>query len=186
MADQPARTGAKSAAKKPAEAPTKAQAKGKPTPAFTPYPCPDFDLPSSDGGQVSKAALKGQWFVLFLYPTDDTPTCTQENCDFSAALPQFTALGVKLFGLSKDSLKDHAKFIHKYGLKMPLLSDESTSSIDALGSWGEKSLYGRTYMGTDRSTFVVDGAGLIRAEWRKVRTKGHVEAVLTSLRDLLA
>jgi len=160
-------------------------------PVFTPWPCPAFDLPashgsSSDGGHVSKDSLKGQWFVLFLYPTDNTPTCTQENCEFSAALPQFEALGVKLFGLSKDSLNDHAKFIHKYGLKMPLLSDETTVSIDAFGSWGEKSLYGRKYMGTDRSTFVVDDTGLIRAEWRKVRIKGHVEAVLKTVQALRA
>ena len=155
-------------------------------PAFTPRPCPAFDLPASDGRHVSSESLKGQWFVLFLYPTDNTPTCTQENCEFSAALPQFEALGVKLFGLSKDSLSDHAKFIHKYGLKMPLLSDESIASIDAFGSWGEKSLYGRKYMGTDRSTFVVDDAGLIRAEWRKVRIKGHVDAVVTSVRALKA
>jgi len=161
-------------------------AKAKAVPPFVPYPCPAFDLPSSAGGNVSRDGLKGRWFVIFLYPTDDTPTCTQENCDFSAAQPQFAALGVDLFGLSKDSLHDHAKFVHKYGLKMPLLSDESTASIAAFGSWGEKSLYGRTYMGTDRSTFVVDPNGQVRAEWRKVRTKGHVEAVLTTLRTLLA
>ncbi len=155
-------------------------------PVVTPWPCPAFDLPSSAGGHVSKDSLKGQWFVLFLYPADNTPTCTQENCEFSAALPQFEALGVKLFGLSKNDLNDHAKFIHKYGLKMPLLADEMTVLIDALGSWGEKSLYGRKYMGTDRSTFVVDDTGLIRAEWRKVRTKGHVEAVLKTLHQLKA
>ncbi len=163
---------------------SKSATKGAKAAAFAPWPCPDFDLPSSEGGTVSKTGLKEQWFVLFLYPTDNTPTCTQENCEFSAALPDFTALGVKLFGLSKDSLNDHAKFIHKYGLKMPLLSDESTASIDAFGSWGEKSLYGRKYMGTDRSTFVVDDAGMVRAEWRKVRIKGHVDAVLTTVRAL--
>ena len=155
-------------------------------PVFTPRPCPAFDLPSSDGGHISMDGLKGQWFVVFLYPTDNTPTCTEENRAFSAALPQFEALGVKLFGLSKDGLNDHAKFIHKYGLKMPLLSDETTKTIDAFGSWGEKSLYGRKYMGTDRSTFVVDDTGLIRAEWRKVRIKGHVEAVLKTVRELRA
>ncbi len=170
----------------PAVAKVKSGSKPKAAPAFAPYACPDFDLASSAGGRVSRDSLKGQWFVLFLYPTDNTPTCTQENCEFSAALPQFDALGVKLFGLSKDSLGDHAKFIHKYGLKMPLLSDESTTSIDAFGSWGEKSLYGRAYMGTDRSTFVVDPDGQIRAEWRKVRIKAHVETVLTTVRSLIA
>ncbi len=163
-----------------------AKTKSGASPVVTPYPCPAFDLASSAGGRVSLAGLKGQWFVLFLYPTDNTPTCTQENCEFSAALPDFAALGVKLFGLSKDSLNDHAKFIHKYGLKMPLLSDETTVAIEALGSWGEKSLYGRKYMGTDRSTFIVDDTGQVRAVWRKVRIKGHVEAVLTTARDLKA
>jgi peroxiredoxin Q/BCP len=170
----------------PAVAKVKSGRQTKAAPAFAPYACPDFDLPSSASGHVSRDSLKGQWFVLFLYPTDNTPTCTQENCEFSAALPQFEALGVRLFGLSKDSLADHAKFIHKYGLKMPLLSDESTASIDAFGSWGEKSLYGRTYMGTDRSTFVVDPQGQVRAEWRKVRIKGHIETVLTTVRSLIA
>ncbi|MGZ3298752.1 MAG: peroxiredoxin, partial [Asticcacaulis sp.] len=115
---------------------------------FTPWPAPDFDLPSSTGGRVTLQSLKGHWTVLFLYPTDDTPTCTQENCEFSAALPDFAAMGVGLYGLSKDDLASHARFIRKYGLKMPLLSDESTEVIAAFGSWGEKSLYGRTYMGT--------------------------------------
>ncbi len=172
---------AKPAAEPKKTTPKKVAAK----PEFAPYAAPDFDLPSSDGGTVSLRDLNGHWTVLFLYPTDDTPTCTQENQDFSAALPDFTALGAKLFGLSKDSLKDHAKFIHKYGLKMPLLSDETTSTIDAFGSWGEKSLYGRTYLGTDRSTFLIDPDGKVRAEWRKVRTKGHVSDVLTTLRALV-
>lgn len=165
---------------------SKSATKGAKAAAFAPWPCPDFDLPSSEGGTVSKTGLKGQWFVLFLYPTDNTPTCTQENCEFSAALPDFTALGVKLFGLSKDSLNDHAKFIHKYGLKMPLLSDETTETIAAFGAWIEKSLYGRNYMGTDRSTYIIDPDGQVRQEWRKVRTNGHVDKVLEALKTLMA
>ena len=176
---------AHSAADSEAKSAPKATGKAKAPAPFTPWPCPDFDLASSAGGRVSRDSLKGRWFVLFLYPTDNTPTCTQENCEFSAALPQFEALGMKLYGLSKDSLADHAKFIHKYGLKMPLLSDESTASIAAFGAWGEKSLYGRQYMGTDRSTFVIDPNGQVRAEWRKVRIKGHVDAVLTTVRALV-
>jgi peroxiredoxin Q/BCP len=156
-----------------------------PDPKFKPRPVPAFALPSSDGTTVSEKDLKGHWSVVFLYPGDDTPTCTKEACAFSESYLKFKALGVKLYGLSKDGLKDHGKFIAKYGLKMPLLSDESIETITAFGSWGEKSLYGRTYMGTDRSTFIIDPAGQVRAEWRKVRTNGHVEAVLAALETLM-
>ncbi len=159
-----------------------------PSPAlsFQPRPVPDFALPVSGGGTVTRASLKGRWTVIFFYPADDTETCTKEACAFSDAAQEFAALGVGLYGLSKDSLKDHDKFIRKYGLKMPLISDETTATIDAFGSWIEKSLYGRQYMGTDRSTFVIDPEGMIRKEWRKVRIKGHVENVLAALKALTA
>ncbi|WP_031236779.1 peroxiredoxin [Asticcacaulis sp. AC460] len=149
--------------------------------SFTPYAAPDFELPCSDGSVVRLKDLRGHWVVLFFYPTDDTETCTKEACAFSEAVPEFDTRGVKLFGLSKDDLTSHGKFIRKYGLKMPLLSDESTSVINAFGSWGEKSLYGRKYMGTDRSTFIIDPQGQVRAEWRKVRIKNHVTEVLTAV-----
>ncbi len=152
--------------------------------SFEPYAAPGFSLASSAGGHLSLADLKGCWVVLFLYPTDNTPTCTQEACAFSEALPEFEKLGAKLYGLSKDSLKDHDKFISKYGLRMPLLSDPDTTTIAAFGSWGEKSLYGRVYMGTDRSTFIIDPKGMIRREWRKVRIKGHVKEVLDALQNI--
>ncbi len=158
----------------------------KPVLPVSPYPAPSFSLASSEGGTVATADLKGHWTVLFIYPTDDTPTCTQEACDFSAASPQIRTLGAKLYGLSKDDLKDHDKFIRKYGLTMPLLSDPETTTIDAFGAWIEKSLYGRAYIGTDRSTFIIDPQGEIRREWRKVRIKGHVDEVVTALRDLMA
>ena len=158
-------------------------AKSLKTETFAPYEAPDFTLSSSAGGQVSLAGLKGQWAVLFLYPTDNTPTCTQEACAFSEALPEFEKLGAKLYGVSKDSLKDHEKFIAKYGLRMPLLSDPETATIAAFGSWGEKKLYGRVYMGTDRSTFIIDPQGMIRKAWRKIRIKGHVEEVLNALKS---
>lgn len=156
------------------------------TTSFQPCPAPAFSLPSSDGTTVSKASLAGHWTVIFFYPTDDTETCTREACAFSDAAPQFRAMGVKLYGLSKDSLKDHDKFIHKYGLAMALLSDETTATIDAFGSWGEKSLYGRQYMGTDRSTFIIDPQGNVRQVWRKVRVKGHVDQVLQALKAMMA
>lgn len=155
----------------------------KPAP-FTPYAIPKFSLPSSDGTTVSDDSLKGHWTVIFFYPADNTPTCTTEACDFSSATPEFAKLGVNLYGLSKDPLKDHGKFIAKYGLKMPLLSDETTETIAAFGAWVEKSLYGRDYMGTDRSTYIIDPEGLVRQEWRKVRTKGHVDQVLEAVRAL--
>lgn len=152
--------------------------------SFTPWPAPDFRLASSAGGQVSLSDLKGQWTVLFLYPTDNTPTCTQEACEFSAAMPEFHKMNVQLWGLSKDSLTDHEKFITKYGLQMPLLSDPETATIAGFGAWIEKSLYGRTYMGTDRSTFIIDEQGMVRKEWRKVRVKNHVNEVLQAVKVL--
>ncbi|ESQ76987.1 peroxiredoxin [Asticcacaulis sp. YBE204] len=151
---------------------------------FKPYAAPNFDLPSDDGKSFTLKALRGKWVVLFVYPTDNTPTCTQEALEFTAAMPDFNALGATVIGLSKDDLKSHAKFRTKHGLTMPLLSDESTTTIDTFGSWGEKSLYGRVYMGTDRSTFLIDPEGQVQAEWRKVRIKGHVQAVLDTLKQM--
>jgi len=153
---------------------------------FSAWPAPDFTAACSTGGTVSLKDLKGHWTVLFLYPKDDTPGCTQESCDFSAAMPAFRALDARLYGLSKDTLKAHEKFIAKYGLAMPLLSDPENIVIAAFGAWIEKSLYGRKYMGTDRSTFIIDPQGMARREWRGVRVKGHVETVLSALKDLTA
>lgn len=147
--------------------------------SFTPWPMPSFALPCSNGTTVKSEDLKGGWTVLFLYPQDNTPTCTDEACAFSLQAGEFARRGVKLYGLSKDDLKSHGKFIAKYGLHMPLLSDETTQTIAAFGSWIEKTLYGRTYMGTDRSTFVIGPDLMVRHEWRKVRIKGHVDNVLT-------
>ena len=161
-------------------------AKNDPAPDFKPYSVPHFSLPSSDGTTVSDASLKGHWSVIFFYPADNTPTCTKEACEFSAAAADFKRLGVNLYGLSKDPLKDHDKFIARYGLKMPLLSDETTETIAAFGAWIEKSLYGRNYMGTDRSTYIIDPDGQVRQEWRKVRTNGHVDKVLEALKTLMA
>lgn len=156
---------------------------------FIPYEAPGFTLPAAGAGvqeTLNLTDFRGQWLVLFLYPADDTPTCTQEAVAFSAAREDFSALGCAIAGLSKDSLESHRRFITKHDLTVPLLSDEDTGTIAAFGAWGEKNLYGRKYMGTERSTFLIDPEGRVRAEWRKVRFKGHIEAVLDRLRSLQA
>jgi peroxiredoxin Q/BCP len=144
---------------------------------------PDFDL-QTDTGRVSLSALKGRTVVLYFYPKDDTPGCTNEGKDFSALLPRFVEAGATVIGASKDSVKAHAKFRAKYDLTVELASDPEGQVIDAYGSWVEKSLYGRQYMGIDRSTFVIDGSGVVRAIWRKVKVGGHAEAVLQAVQAL--
>ena len=144
---------------------------------------PDFDM-ETDTGRVSLAALKGKPVVLYFYPKDDTPGCTNEGKDFSALLPDFAKAGAVVIGASKDSVKAHARFRAKYDLKVELGSDPEAKTIEAYESWVEKSLYGRQYMGIDRSTFVIDGAGVIRAMWRKVKVAGHAEAVLKAVQAL--
>ena len=145
---------------------------------------PEFDL-ETDTGRVSLAALKGRTVVLYFYPKDDTPGCTNEGKDFSALLPEFQKAGAVVIGASKDSVKAHGKFRAKYDLKVELASDPDGKTIDAYGSWVEKSLYGRQYMGIDRSTFVIDGQGVVRAVWHKVKVAGHAEAVLKAVRALV-
>jgi peroxiredoxin Q/BCP len=123
--------------------------------------------------------------VLFFYPKDDTPGCTIENKDFSALAGEFEKAGAALLGVSKDPPKKHAKFAAKHGLAAPLASDaESSGLADALGIWVEKSMYGRTYMGMERTTYLVDADGRIARVWRKVKVKGHAEEVLTAAREL--
>jgi peroxiredoxin Q/BCP len=144
---------------------------------------PAFDL-ETDTGRVSLAALEGKTVVLYFYPKDDTPGCTNEGKAFSALLPEFRKAGAVVIGCSKDSAKAHAKFRAKYDLKVELASDPEGKVIEAYGSWVEKSLYGRQYMGIDRSTFVIDGSGVIRAVWHKVKVAGHAEAVLQAVKGL--
>lgn len=144
---------------------------------------PDFTLPSTDG-EVSLAALKGTAFVLFFYPRDDTSGCTKENEAFTALLPQFEALGVKVYGISKDTIASHEKFMAKKNLTVPLISDEGSDLSERLGVWKEKSMYGKTFWGIERSTFLIDGDGRIVQEWRKVKVPGHAEAVLEAARAL--
>ena len=145
---------------------------------------PDFTLPRDGGGTISLSALRGRPVVLFFYPKDDTEGCTTEAKDFTAAKPHFDAAGIALLGLSPDPVKKHDKFVKKYELGVPLASDESLQTLEAYGVWKEKSMYGRTYMGVERSTVLVDATGRIAEIWRKVKVKGHVEAVLDAAKKL--
>ncbi len=144
---------------------------------------PDFDLPT-DTGRVSLAGLKGRRVVLFFYPKDDTPGCTTESIAFSQLKGDFEAAGVTLVGVSKDTAAKHGKFRAKHGLTVELGSDAESDVIERYGSWVLKTLYGREYMGIDRSTFLIDEAGVVRKIWRKVKVKGHAEAVLEAARAL--
>jgi len=140
---------------------------------------PDIALAGPDGAPVKPSDFRGRKLVLFFYPKDDTPGCTTENQDFSALKAEFDAAGVALLGISKDSPAKHAKFTAKYALTAPLASDPETGGLaDALGIWVEKSMYGRTYMGMERTTFLVDPEGRIAAVWRKVKVKDHAAEVL--------
>ena len=144
---------------------------------------PDFDLPT-DTGRVSLAALKGKTVVLFFYPKDDTPGCTTESIGFSQAKADFEEAGAVVIGASKDTAAKHGKFRAKHGLTVELGSDAESDVIERYGAWQEKSLYGRKYMGIDRSTFLIDGRGVIQHVWRKVKVAGHVEDVLAAARAL--
>ncbi|SPF80401.1 peroxiredoxin [Pseudoprimorskyibacter insulae] len=145
---------------------------------------PDFTLPSSSGEDVTLSALRPAPVVLFFYPRDNTPGCTTESIGFSEALPQFEAAGAKVFGISKDSLASHDKFIAKKDLTVPLLSDEHGSACEDFGVWKEKSMYGKTFLGIERSTFLIGGDGQILREWRKVKVAGHVDEVLDAVKSL--
>lgn len=144
---------------------------------------PDFRLQTAEG-QVSRASLKGRPYVLYFYPKDDTAGCTREALDFTAAARKFEAAGVFVLGVSKDSLESHEKFRLKHKLKLVLGSDPDIAAAQAWGVWGEKTLYGRKYMGIERATFLVDAKGRIAAAWRKVKVPGHVEAVLAAAKQL--
>lgn len=145
---------------------------------------PGFDLPTDEGGNVSLSALKGRKVVLYFYPKDDTTGCTSEAQQFTAAAADFAKAGTVVIGVSKDSVKSHAKFRGKYGLGVRLGSDESGAVVQAYGAWVEKSMYGRTYMGIERCTFLIDGEGVVRRVWRKVKVAGHAEEVLQAAQSL--
>jgi len=147
---------------------------------------PDFTLPTDGNGKVSLKALKGKPVILYFYPKDDTSGCTKEACGFRDALPNFSKTGATVIGLSKDGVASHDKFKKKYKLPFTLASDEDTAVAKLYGVWVEKSMYGREYMGMDRSTFLIDGKGVIRGLWRKVKVPGHVEEVLKAVQELKA
>ena len=142
---------------------------------------PAFDLVGDDGARLSLASLRGSQVVVYFYPKDDTPGCTVEAKDFSAALPKFKALGAEVLGVSRDSTARHQGFCKKHKLTVRLLSDDDGAVHRAYGVWGEKKLYGRVSEGCIRSTFLVDAAGAVRAVWSPVRVPGHVDAVLAAL-----
>ncbi|MEO3433774.1 thioredoxin-dependent thiol peroxidase [Inquilinus sp. CAU 1745] len=143
---------------------------------------PDFTLPTAGGGEVTLSKLRGRKVIVYFYPKADTPGCTKESCGFNDALPDFTGSGAEIIGISKDPVKKLDKFADKYGLKFTLASDEPGAVVEAFGSWVEKSMYGRKYMGIDRSTFLIDENGTVQAAWRKVKVPGHVEEVLKAAR----
>lgn len=153
-------------------------------PAEIGQPAPDFTAAASTGEQVSLSSLRGKPVVLYFYPKNDTPGCTKEACAFRDLGAEFAAAGAAIYGVSGDSLKSHDKFIQKYGLTFPLLSDADHTLHEAYGTWGEKKLYGKVSMGTVRSTFLIDAEGVIRGVWRKVKVDGHVEAVLAAVKAL--
>ena len=145
---------------------------------------PDFDLPRDGGGRIGLSQLRGRPFVLFFYPRDDTAGCTAESVDFTALSPEFATLGVPVVGISPDSVKSHDKVVRKHAIGVPLASDETLSTLQAYGVWKEKSMYGRTYMGVERTTFLVGADGRIVRVWNKVKVKGHAAEVLEAAKGL--
>ncbi|GGD88585.1 peroxiredoxin [Aureimonas endophytica] len=148
--------------------------------------CPDFSLPDDRGGMVTLSELAGRPFVLFLYPKDDTSGCTQEASEFSERLPEFETIGVRVVGASPDPVKKHGKFRDKHDLTVTLLSDEEKSLLQALGVWAEKSMYGRKYMGVERTTVLFDAEGVAKAVWPKVKVPNHAAEVLEKATELFA
>jgi peroxiredoxin Q/BCP len=146
---------------------------------------PDIAMETPEGGSVKPSDFAGSKLVIFFYPKDDTPGCTTENKDFSALKDQFEAAGTKLLGVSKDPAKKHAKFIAKHGLTAPLATDAEEGGLsDALGVWAEKQMYGKTYMGMVRATYLVGPDGKIARIWDKVKVAGHAEEVLAAAKAL--
>ena len=145
---------------------------------------PDFNLPRDGGGNVSLSQLAGQKVVLYFYPKDDTPGCTLEGIDFTRLRDDFAKAGTVVIGASKDSVKSHDKFCKKHGLGVILVSDEGSDVSERYGVWAEKSMYGKTYMGIDRTTVLVDKSGKVARVWPKVKVAGHADEVLAAAKAL--
>ncbi|MEL6689971.1 MAG: thioredoxin-dependent thiol peroxidase [Pseudomonadota bacterium] len=145
---------------------------------------PDFTLPRDGGGEVTLSSLAPKKVVLYFYPKDDTPGCTKEAIAFSGAVDDFDAANTVIIGVSKDPVKKHDKFIAKHDLKVALVSDEEGDVCERYGTWVEKSMYGKTYMGIERATYLIDADGKIAQIWRKVKVPGHSDAVLEATQAL--
>ena len=152
--------------------------------AITPYPAPDVILPNETGDIIDIKDFRPNMVVLFFYPRDNTSGCTREAKDFTENIELFNDLNINVFGISKDSITSHEKFIKKQNLTIPLLSDEAGSVCEDFGVWKEKSMYGKIYMGIERSTFIIDGSGSVTHEWRKVKVANHVAEVLETVKKL--
>ncbi|MGA1066020.1 MAG: thioredoxin-dependent thiol peroxidase, partial [Alphaproteobacteria bacterium] len=139
---------------------------------------PDFTLPTDGGGEMTLSSMRGKKVVLYFYPKDDTSGCTKEACDFREKISEFEKAGAVVLGMSPDGVKKHDKFKAKYDLPFSLIADEEKTALQAYGVWVEKSMYGRKYMGVERTTFLIDADGSIQSVWRKVKVPGHVDAVL--------
>ena len=149
-------------------------------------PLPNFELKTSNANTLNNTTLKGKSKIIFIYPKDDTSGCIKENVYFSDNINEFEKLNIFLYGLSKDTVESHIKFIKKHNLKIELISDPDLKLITYLGSWVKKSMYGKEYMGVERSTFLVDQTNKIVEIWRKVKVNGHVEKVLNSCKNILS
>ncbi len=147
-------------------------------------PAPDFTLPRDGGADVTLSELAPKAVVLYFYPRDDTSGCTKEAIAFTGLTGEFDAAGAIVLGVSKDTVAKHDKFRDKHGLGVALLSDADSDVCERYGTWVEKQMYGKSYMGIERSTFLIDGTGTVREVWRKVKVPGHAEAVLEAVRGL--
>ncbi|SOD89291.1 thioredoxin-dependent thiol peroxidase [Caenispirillum bisanense] len=145
---------------------------------------PDFTLPTDGGGSVTLSDLRGKPVVLYFYPKDDTPGCTTEACDFRDAMPDFSGIDAVVIGISKDTVAKHDKFKAKHGLTFPLASDAEGDVCERYGVWKEKSMYGKTFLGIERSTFLVGRDGTLARVWPKVKVKGHAAEVLEAVKAL--
>jgi peroxiredoxin Q/BCP len=139
---------------------------------------PDFALPSDQGQTISLQSLRGKNVILYFYPKDDTPGCTREACDFRDSLTQFESSNTVILGVSKDTMAKHQKFKQKFQLPFTLLTDENADVCEAYGVIDKKSLFGKTFLGIQRSTFLIDENGILRAIWRKVKVNGHIQQIL--------